>query len=135
MTHIDPFAPFDVRDRMKYLTLEKLKYHGELYLSNEFVEGIRVSIEALDQRLAYFAEGFVLKMVREVWASPAAEHVVEFPADWWQAFRQRWLPAWWLRRHPVAMKRAVLTAKHLYPKMAPVPGQKTITVAFYEPPN
>lgn len=24
-----------------------------------------------------------------------------WPVDWWQAFRERWLPAWWLRRHPV----------------------------------
>lgn len=23
------------------------------------------------------------------------------PADWWQAVRERWAPAWWLRRRPV----------------------------------
>lgn len=25
-----------------------------------------------------------------------------WPLDWWQAFRARWFPVWWLRRHPVA---------------------------------
>jgi hypothetical protein len=25
----------------------------------------------------------------------------QWPADWWQAVRERWLPAWWLRRWPV----------------------------------
>lgn len=24
-----------------------------------------------------------------------------YPADWWQAFRERWFPAFWLRRWPV----------------------------------
>jgi hypothetical protein len=26
-----------------------------------------------------------------------------WPRDWWQAFRQRWMPAWWLKRWPVQM--------------------------------
>lgn len=26
---------------------------------------------------------------------------VRYPADWWQAFRERWFPGWWLKRHPV----------------------------------
>jgi hypothetical protein len=25
----------------------------------------------------------------------------QWPADWWQAFRERWAPRWWLARHPV----------------------------------
>lgn len=26
---------------------------------------------------------------------------IKFPRDWWQAFRERWLPKWWLKRWPV----------------------------------
>ena len=26
---------------------------------------------------------------------------VRWPADWWQAVRERWAPKWWLKRHPV----------------------------------
>ena len=25
----------------------------------------------------------------------------EHPDDWWQAFRARWFPKWWLKRYPV----------------------------------
>lgn len=32
---------------------------------------------------------------------------LEFPADWWQHFRQRWFPRWWLSRWPVRMDRYV----------------------------
>ena len=24
-----------------------------------------------------------------------------WPKDWWQAFRERWMPAWWLAKYPV----------------------------------
>lgn len=27
-----------------------------------------------------------------------------WPADWWEAFRERWFPVWWLRRWPVKRK-------------------------------
>lgn len=36
---------------------------------------------------------------------------VEVPRDWWQALRERWLPAWWLRRHPVRC-REIVTHHH-----------------------
>jgi hypothetical protein len=29
----------------------------------------------------------------------------KWPADWWQAFRERWFPKWWLQRHPVRYSR------------------------------
>ena len=28
-----------------------------------------------------------------------------YPADWWQAVRERWLPPWWLQRYPVQLRR------------------------------
>ncbi len=29
----------------------------------------------------------------------------EFPENWWQAVRNRWLPHWWLRRFPVKYRK------------------------------
>ena len=26
---------------------------------------------------------------------------LKYPADWWQAVRERFAPRWWLKRHPV----------------------------------
>ena len=26
---------------------------------------------------------------------------VTYPRDWWQAVRQRFLPGWWVKRHPI----------------------------------
>lgn len=45
------------------------------------------------------------------------ERVVKYPADWWQAFRARWFPAWWLRRRPVRNTEIRMTLKALYPQL------------------
>jgi hypothetical protein len=37
---------------------------------------------------------------------------VRWPADWWQAFRERWFPKWWLRRWPVRYQ-SVVTRKYI----------------------
>jgi hypothetical protein len=31
------------------------------------------------------------------------EFVAQWPENWWQHFRQRWFPAWWLKKHPVKL--------------------------------
>lgn len=38
------------------------------------------------------------------------EQTVTWPANWRQAFRARWLPRWWLRRHPVKYRSETLMA-------------------------
>jgi hypothetical protein len=42
----------------------------------------------------------------------------EWAADWWQAVRARWAPAWWLRRHPVRMER-VSIHRRVYAAVCP----------------
>lgn len=57
---------------------------------------------------------------------------VSYPSDWWQAFRERWLPAWWLRRHPVRVTTRSLAvrgeARALFPEVWPLERHK---VALY----
>jgi len=41
------------------------------------------------------------------------------PLDWWQAFRGRWFPDWWLDRHPVKQRviETLVTHRHLCPHL------------------
>ena len=45
----------------------------------------------------------ILQMASYVHAMPKERITIfkQWPADWWQAFRERWFPKWWLRRWPV----------------------------------
>jgi hypothetical protein len=72
------------------------------------------------------------------------ERIVELPTftvpvDWWQAFRARWLPKWWLRRHPVQMRElgggsVKVEAFAMFPELDAMKGRTRIE--FYaEPPE
>jgi hypothetical protein len=82
------------------------------------VELKRITIQALgvlephltpDARAAIEVElqsglgGLVLKMRRHMLAVAGTEHRQSFvyPADWWQAVKERFAPRWFLRRWPV----------------------------------
>ena len=43
---------------------------------------------------------------------------VEYPADWWQAFKDRWFPAWAKRRWIVKTKVILVSFDVLYPELA-----------------
>ena len=64
-------------------------------------------------------------------------HTFSRPADWWQAFKQRWYPDWLLEKHPVKFYRETVTfsAKALYPHFKPsLPDQRhVIRIAKHGP--
>lgn len=57
--------------------------------------------------------------------------ILERPATLWQAFRERWMPTWWLRRYPVLMERYTLSA--IYPTFNPMAKPYGIRVEPVEP--
>lgn len=60
----------------------------------------------------------ILSRVRGyIWAEQLAQHIVEYPADWWQALKARWFPTWALRRWPVRKTRHKIDLKAIYPKL------------------
>ena len=80
----------------------------------------RVMAEAavsVDTLLDHMAEEMVLGLRYEVLGVHLDERVVKYPAGWWQAFRARWFPVWWLRRRPVRYTEVRMELKALYPEL------------------
>ena len=52
------------------------------------------------------------------WSAMArkAKDAVSFPADWWEAFKERWFPSWALARWPVV--RREFRAQEILPAVA-----------------
>ena len=48
---------------------------------------------------------------------------VSYPADWWEAAKQRWAPHWFLKRWPVRFKTWSVDAFALFPELAPARGE------------
>lgn len=73
-----------------------------------------VSIESVYDHMI---QGFAYKLRYEILGQQLEERVVEYPADWWQAFRSRWFPSWWLRRRPVRFEQVRMRLLGLYPQI------------------
>lgn len=65
-------------------------------------------------------DDLVISVRQKVASQPLRREVVEYPADWWQAFRLRWFPQWALVRWPPRLKRVEVRADAVYPGV-PVP--------------
>ena len=53
-------------------------------------------------------------------------HIVRYPADWWQAVKDRFAPAWFRDRYPVKFVTIEASAKMLYPDIEPIPRQRGV---------
>jgi hypothetical protein len=110
---MDDFRPPTIRqyyaDKIR-LTVSNLEHDTERLLNRGSIERWR------DERL----RGFVTQLETYIVGMPSERVVVhrQWPTDWWQAFRERWFPQWWLKRHPVKYER-IDVDKQLYAAVCP----------------
>lgn len=69
-----------------------------------------------------YHDGYLLrKIYAEVMGHPLVDIEEKYPADWWQALKERWAPKWLLEKYPVQYKiisiqAAELLAKRKFPE-------------------
>ena len=100
----------------KHLTADFLPIHTEyIILRRELIDypTIRTRVENCVEGLRIEVEAFIAAM-----PSKRIEINKEWPLDWWQAFRERWFPAWWLSRYPVRHDR-IYISQQLYSQVCP----------------
>jgi hypothetical protein len=51
-----------------------------------------------------------------IWGQVIHDEEISYPEDWWEAVKQRWAPAWALRRWPVKMHTTTIKLSELYPE-------------------
>ncbi len=95
------------------LILEKVQVMALVHLG-------ATTVEAMDVRSAYDLSGELLYSIRTFILAEEmyrVDRTVSYPADWWQAFKQRWFPARMKRRWPVKMhdEHIVLRRVATYP--------------------
>jgi len=96
-------------------TLEKLKMAVIQAISPHLL-GDRVDIDTMSQ---FMADEIVLRVTGHIWAEQLVSDEFQWPADWWEAFKERWFPAWAKRRWPVRYERHRLDVKAVYPNLRP----------------
>ena len=109
-------------------TIEKIRIRAEVMLANAQLNDVRVQVvdqvgDWLGKSLAQSMKLFVAD--GHVWGEQVDGGTVRYPADWWQAVRERFLPARWLKRHPVKYITGELRAEVIYPRLA-APKEQTV---------
>lgn len=67
-------------------------------------EFLTLTIQQTKEEIAFDTDWYIAKiklLIVQHLSSSKIQESVAFPADWWQAFRQRWFPKRWIRRHPI----------------------------------
>lgn len=107
------------------VNLQLMKYVLLTRLTKEMArEGFAIA-PRVDVSMAqdFLTDQIAVRVIQEVWGEILDEVEHSYPADWWQAFKERWFPAWLLRRYPVKLKIMRLTARAVYPEVS-VPHER-----------
>lgn len=67
-------------------------------------------------------EGLAIEIQSRICGEQVGQITLRAPADWWQHFKERWAPRWWLRRWPVRYRTQVADVKAVFPDYAPPPS-------------
>jgi hypothetical protein len=106
------------------LKIEKI-YHVQV-VSNELIsDNLTVDVSALP----YFENDQTV--IRSIYRLAVYEELLcRYPADWWQAFKERWFPKWLKYHYPIKTKEVI--AKHKFPHFHYL-GKEYVEIIMHSP--
>jgi hypothetical protein len=104
---------------IREVTLEKFKLVAVQYLTPELLEhfGEPAQIE-FSEHVSFMFDEIALRIVQKVWGREVDRVEHQWPANWWEAFKERWMPKWAKDRWPIQYSTCTLIAQEMYPKVA-----------------
>ena len=99
--------------------LERMKLVATKWFSEELAAEIACAPDIrLNQNFEWGCNDLAMQIRYKIAGKITAEEMATYPADWWEAFKDRWFSPWMKNRWPVRYKSVHITARELYPKMA-----------------
>lgn len=82
------------RSEIQHAVLEQLKLRSSVSISEQTLRNVKITEyrDLLYQTLVINVEAIFNQLKIEA---------ARYPADWWQAVKERWFPQWLLSRYPV----------------------------------
>ncbi len=121
MVMIDLNTPIS-EPMVQRIVLERLRHGIDIKIDPSCIEYIK------DRDLI---TGYLIDRVVFSFYGLMKKQTVELPANWWEHFKQRWYPAWILKRYPVKMKKYEFTCEQVFPEI-PMRGHKLYTMAYVD---
>ena len=94
------------------VALGKIRFGISIAMSKEFLSDYQVNISE------YMADMVNAQIRMSLWGRDHQKRTLaSFPADWWQAFKERWFPRWALKRWPVRRTFVNVTGASVFPTL------------------
>lgn len=98
------------------IELERMRVMMISNLLREMIEDM--DMEVLEKWAKEESETFGNRLKAFVWGRFQNFVTVPYPANWWQAFKERWLSAWWRDRYPVCYDdQTIVNASEIYDRL------------------
>jgi hypothetical protein len=110
--------------KIEQVVLEKFRLYNRYYLDGNTLLKNEVDVHVVSDHLA---DRMVVGFHTYIASLQLDEIKVTYPINWYEAFKERWFPAWLLKKYPVIYKNVKLEAKALYPNVI-IPRQDRIVV-------
>lgn len=94
--------------------LERFTYAAMNAFPGEVFANLMVSVHEEHALLEFGTRATIFRLRAEVYGRDLEETIVEYPATWWDAFKQRWFPGWKFN-----LTRVVIVYRELYPQFKP----------------
>jgi hypothetical protein len=97
---------------VKSITLEKIKVALSKVVHPTIIDNMK-----LDFREDVLSRQFIFDLKTFMMGQHLEDIEKSYPVDWWQAFKERWFPKWWLEQWPVQYNKIHIRVDALYPKI------------------
>ena len=103
-----------MHDNIENVTLTSETFGMEQYISDRLLEDFANVDNPVFTRTM---DHLVVAIKVRIFGEQLEHKKIKSPKNWIQAFRERWLPEWWLEKHPVVYTRVEFDARFLYPSL------------------
>lgn len=116
-------------DRVNFteITLQRLMFAANTMLAAGAYDTLKVS-SRFDARL----EAMIYELNTMVWARHVGKHSHRWPANWFEAVKERFAPKWFLKEFPVEYRGVTVDAYHSYPELT-IKGETPVLQFVYHP--
>jgi len=112
----------DISQVAEYMR-KQIELHVEEFATQVHMTDYVLRVLAPHERDTYARE-VAFQLIRRLPVQNLGRDGVEYPKDWWQAFKDRWFPLWAKKRWPVIMHKFIVDFKVAYMDLA-IPDKQT----------
>jgi hypothetical protein len=119
----------------KEVVLEQFKYAVWSQINKELL--LNADIQVRESEFSWIADDIVAVASMNIYGRDLEKFEFEYPADWWQAFKDRFFPDFIKKIYPVKYNKFIVDTRVLYPGFNPVNGHDPhfVTIVTSTPTN